>query len=68
MLSLGAAIDSGCKFQMAHFQPSSGLNQETQKLYASLDSVVQAVLTNKDANIDQLLTDLVPAPRKFEAA
>ena len=30
---------------------------ETQKLYATLDPVVQAVLTNKDANIDQLLTD-----------
>ena len=30
---------------------------ETQKLYGALDPVVQAVLTNKDANIDQLLTD-----------
>jgi multiple sugar transport system substrate-binding protein len=28
-----------------------------QQIYAVLDSVMQAVLTNKDANIDQLLTD-----------
>jgi ABC-type glycerol-3-phosphate transport system substrate-binding protein len=28
-----------------------------QQIYALLDSVMQAVLTNKDANIDQLLTD-----------
>jgi type I restriction enzyme R subunit len=27
--------DSGCKFQMAYFKPSTGLNQETQKLYAA---------------------------------
>jgi len=29
----------------------------TQDMYAVLDTVVQAVLTKKDANIDQLLTD-----------
>ena len=29
----------------------------TQDVYKSLDPVVQAVLTNKDANIDQLLSD-----------
>jgi len=27
--------DSGCKFQMGYFKPSTGLNQETQKLYAA---------------------------------
>lgn len=27
--------DSGCKFQMAFFKPSTGLNQDTQKLYAA---------------------------------
>ncbi len=25
--------DSGCKFQLAYFRPSSGLNPETQRLY-----------------------------------
>lgn len=27
--------DSGCKFQMAFFKPSSGMNQDTQKLYVA---------------------------------
>ena len=27
--------DSGCKFQLAYFRPSTGLNEETQKLYAA---------------------------------
>ena len=27
--------DSGCKFQLAYFKPSTGLNQDTQKLYAA---------------------------------
>ena len=27
--------DSGCKFQMAYFKPSTGLNPETQTLYAA---------------------------------
>jgi type I restriction enzyme R subunit len=27
--------DSGCKFQMAYFKPSTGMNQETQTLYAA---------------------------------
>lgn len=31
-------------------------NKHTQELYGALDSVVQAVLTDKNANIDQLLT------------
>jgi type I restriction enzyme, R subunit len=26
--------DSGCKFQLAYFRPASGLNEETQRLYA----------------------------------
>jgi multiple sugar transport system substrate-binding protein len=31
-------------------------NKHTQELYGALDTVVQAVLTQKDANVDQLLT------------
>lgn len=27
--------DSGCKFQLAYFRPASGLNEETQRLYAA---------------------------------
>lgn len=27
--------DSGCKFQLAYFRPATGLNEETQKLYAA---------------------------------
>jgi type I restriction enzyme R subunit len=27
--------DSGCKFQLAYFKPSTGLNEETQRLYAA---------------------------------
>jgi type I restriction enzyme R subunit len=27
--------DSGCKFQLAYFSPASGLNEETQRLYAA---------------------------------
>ena len=34
----------------------------TQEVYTSLDPVVQAVLTDKNANIDQLLTE--PTPRR----
>jgi hypothetical protein len=30
---------------------------DTQTLYADLDPVVQAVLTDQNANIDQLLND-----------
>ena len=34
--------DMGCKFQLAYFRPSSGLNEDTQKLYqANLFSVVR---------------------------
>ena len=34
--------DSGCKFQLAYFRPSSGLNEELQRLYdANLFSVVR---------------------------
>ncbi|MEV6932133.1 extracellular solute-binding protein [Dactylosporangium sp. NPDC051485] len=41
----------------------------TQDVYKSLDTVVQAVLTNKDANIDQLLTDAnTKAQRAIDAA
>ncbi|WP_433080000.1 ABC transporter substrate-binding protein [Dactylosporangium sp. CA-052675] len=41
----------------------------TQDVYKSLDTVVQAVLTNKDANIDQLLTDAnAKAQRAIDAA
>jgi multiple sugar transport system substrate-binding protein len=41
----------------------------TQDVYASLDPVVQAVLTNKDANIDQLLTDAnTKAQRAIDSA
>jgi multiple sugar transport system substrate-binding protein len=41
----------------------------TQDLYAALDPVVQAVLTNKDANIDQLLSDAnTKAQRAIDAA
>ncbi|WP_433610166.1 ABC transporter substrate-binding protein [Dactylosporangium sp. CA-139114] len=41
----------------------------TQDVYKSLDPVVQAVLTNKDANIDQLLTDAnAKAQRAIDAA
>ncbi|GAA1576615.1 extracellular solute-binding protein [Dactylosporangium maewongense] len=41
----------------------------TQDVYKALDSVVQAVLTNKDANIDQLLTDAnTKAQRAIDAA
>jgi len=41
----------------------------TQDVYKSLDTVVQAVLTNKDANIDQLLNDAnTKAQRAIDAA
>ncbi|GAA3450607.1 ABC transporter substrate-binding protein [Dactylosporangium matsuzakiense] len=41
----------------------------TQDVYKSLDTVVQAVLTNKDANIDQLLTDAnAKAQRAIDAS
>ncbi|MEV8516734.1 extracellular solute-binding protein [Dactylosporangium sp. NPDC051484] len=41
----------------------------TQDVYKSLDTVVQAVLTNKDANIDQLLNDAnAKAQRAIDAA
>ncbi|MFG2040810.1 ABC transporter substrate-binding protein [Dactylosporangium sp. NPDC048998] len=41
----------------------------TQDVYKSLDTVVQAVLTNKDANIDQLLTEAnTKAQRAIDAA
>jgi type I restriction enzyme R subunit len=34
--------DSGCRFQLAYFRPSSGLNEETRRLYAgNLFSVVR---------------------------
>ena len=34
--------DSGCKFQLAYFRPSSGLNEETRRLYeGNLFSVVR---------------------------
>jgi multiple sugar transport system substrate-binding protein len=33
-------------------------NKDTQQLYGALDPVVQAVLTNKNANIDQLLKNV----------
>ncbi|GAA2356188.1 ABC transporter substrate-binding protein [Dactylosporangium salmoneum] len=41
----------------------------TQDVYKSLDTVVQAVLTDKNANIDQLLTDAnTKAQRAIDAA
>ncbi|WP_432978812.1 ABC transporter substrate-binding protein [Dactylosporangium sp. CA-233914] len=41
----------------------------TQDVYKSLDTVVQSVLTNKDANIDQLLTEAnAKAQRAIDAA
>jgi ABC-type glycerol-3-phosphate transport system substrate-binding protein len=41
----------------------------TQDVYKTLDSVVQAVLTSKDANIDQLLNDAnTKAQRAIDAA
>ncbi len=41
----------------------------TQDVYAALDPVVQAVLTDKNANIDQLLTDAnTKAQRAIQAA
>ncbi|HTJ40191.1 MAG TPA: extracellular solute-binding protein [Dactylosporangium sp.] len=41
----------------------------TQDVYKSLDTVVQAVLTDKNANIDQLLTDAnAKAQRAIDAA
>jgi multiple sugar transport system substrate-binding protein len=41
----------------------------TQDVYKSLDPVVQAVLTNKDANIDQLLSDAnTKAQRAIDSA
>jgi multiple sugar transport system substrate-binding protein len=41
----------------------------TQDVYKSLDPVVQAVLTNKDANIDQLLNDAnTKAQRAIDSA
>ncbi|WP_327008662.1 extracellular solute-binding protein [Dactylosporangium sp. NBC_01737] len=41
----------------------------TQDVYKSLDSVVQAVLTDKNANIDQLLTDAnTKAQRAIDSA
>jgi ABC-type glycerol-3-phosphate transport system substrate-binding protein len=41
----------------------------TQDVYKALDAVVQAVLTNKDANIDQLLADAnTKAQRAIDAA
>src|SRR5262249_54350343 len=41
----------------------------TQDVYAALDPVVQAVLTNKNANIDQLLGDAnTKAQRAIDAA
>ncbi len=41
----------------------------TQDLYAALDPVVQAVLTNKDADIDKLLTEAnTKAQRAIDAA
>jgi multiple sugar transport system substrate-binding protein len=41
----------------------------TQDVYKTLDTVVQAVLTNKDANIDQLLSDAnTKAQRAIDSA
>jgi ABC-type glycerol-3-phosphate transport system substrate-binding protein len=41
----------------------------TQDVYKSLDPVVQAILTNKDANIDQLLSDAnTKAQRAIDSA
>jgi len=38
----GGIKDSGCKFKMAYFRPSSGLNEETRRLYqANFFSVVR---------------------------
>jgi type I restriction enzyme R subunit len=50
--------DSGCKFQLAYFRPSSGLNEALQKLYeANLFSVVRQVHYSEknDKSIDLVL-------------
>ncbi len=44
-------------------------SKHTQEMYAILDTVVQAVLTDKNANIDQLLADAnTKAQRAIDAA
>jgi len=50
--------DSGCKFQLAYFRPSSGLNEALQKLYeANLFSAVRQVHYSEknDKSIDLVL-------------
>jgi len=50
--------DSGCKFQLAYFRPSSGLNEALQNLYeANLFSVVRQVYYSEknDKSIDLVL-------------
>ena len=49
--------DSGCKFQLAYFRPASGLNEETQKLYAANQFSVVRQLQYSEKNEQSL--DLV---------
>src|SRR5438876_10524897 len=45
----GGIKDSGCHFDLAYFQPASGLNPETQKLHAAnMFSVVRQLFYSKD--------------------
>src|SRR5437879_669858 len=44
-----AVKDSGCHFDLAYFQPASGLNPETQKLHAAnMFSVIRQLYYSKD--------------------
>lgn len=42
--------DSGCKFQLAFFRPASGLNEETQQLYAANQFTVVRQLKYSEKN------------------
>ena len=54
----GGIKESGCHFDLAYFQPASGLNPETQKLHAAnMFSVVRQLYYSKDGeqSIDLVL-------------
>src|SRR5947199_1512149 len=45
----GGIKESGCKFDLAYFEPASGLNPETQRLYAAnIFGVVRQLYYSKD--------------------
>src|SRR4030095_14294455 len=45
----GGVKESGCHFDLAYFQPASGLNPETQRLHAAnMFSVVRQLFYSKD--------------------